>query len=773
MTTRNYQATKTRSNRPGWSVTFSHPLRSDARGQVGLKMRRGLGTTDDDEAQQLVDQLNELLSDQTWWSLDRRGDAGRHFDGRIVAAFFDGIEVGKADSRQLREEVMQLPTPEQGYARILLVGSTGAGKTTLLRQLIGSDHKRDRFPATSTAKTTTAEIEIVADTTAEYYDVVITFKPEHEVRCAVDECLEDACIAVTRRQDDAGVASALLEHREQRFRLSYILGGWPQTVPEQGLASLFGDDEGDSDTLPAEEAILGEALTINNERLTGYVAQIRNIATATKDRMVPEHGAYEEIANIYRRQEWLEIFTDALYDNQEFAELAFDIMDVIKDRSEAITEGVFEYTESGWPTRWQYQKPELDRGVFLQQVRWFTGNHGDQFGRLLTPLVDGIRVKGPFHPSADELRDGDRRLVFLDGEGLGHSAKEATSVSTKVTERFRDVEMILLVDDAQSPMQAAALELLRSVGSSGHGRKIAVAFTHFDQVKGDNLRSDVQKVNHVCASISNAMLSLRDSLGAPLAGTLERHLESRHFFLGGLDRPTDRILGGFVAQIKALLHQMQESAKLPEPVAAAPIYSVARLDLALRDATDGFKNPWKGRLGLSYYEGRREHWARVKALCRRIANEWDNEYNGLRPVADLVRELQDCVSLWLNNPAGWSNHPKDDNERESAISKISEQVFDDVHQLAGTRLIGSQRSGWQTAFGFRGRGSSHDRAVRMVRIYDEAAPSISSAMDAHNQEFLEEVVQIVRDAIEEAGRFDGGSEGSWDRWRRLTMENAI
>ena len=131
MTTRSYQATRTRSNgRPGFSVTFSHPLRTDARGKVGLKVRRGLGTTDPDEAQQLVDQLNELLADQSWWSLDRLGDAGRHFNSNIVAAFFDGIEVGKIDPRNMREEVMPLPTPDQGYARVMLVGSTGAGKTT-------------------------------------------------------------------------------------------------------------------------------------------------------------------------------------------------------------------------------------------------------------------------------------------------------------------------------------------------------------------------------------------------------------------------------------------------------------------------------------------------------------------------------------------------------------------------------------------------------------------------------------------------------------------
>ncbi|MCY4365911.1 MAG: hypothetical protein OXE17_06790 [Chloroflexi bacterium] len=760
MTTGSYRASKTRSNnRPGWSVTFSHPLRKDNRGKPGLKVRRGLGTADPDEAQRLVDQLNELLSDQSWWSLDRLGDAGRHFNTNVVAAFFDEIEIGKIEPRHLREEVMPLPNPEQGYARIMLVGSTGAGKTTLLRQLIGSDHKQDRFPSTSTAKTTTSEIEIVSDPGADFYDAVITFKPEHEVRCAVEECLEDACVAVIRGQDDAGVASALLEHREQRFRLSYVLGGWQQAEPHGSLTSLFGDDETDDEALPDEETVLGEELSINNRRLVRYVGLIRKITELTSDQLVSEHGPYEANTNIYRRQEWLDTFTDQLYENETFTELSFEIMDVIRSRSDNIAAGKFELTSTGWPRRWQYRKPQAERAEFLRQIRWFTGNHGDQFGKLLTPLVDGIRAKGPFVPAAAELRDPERKLVFLDGEGLGHSAREANSVSTKVTERFRDVDMILLVDSAESPMQAAPLELLRSAGSSGHGRKIAVAFTHFDQVKGDNLRTDEQKLNHVHASIGNAVLGLRDSLGAPVAAVLEGQLQEGNFYLGGLDKPANRISRGFVDQLRALLNRMQESSELTEEVAAAPIYSISRLELVLRDATDGFKNPWKGRLGLSH-EGPREHWARVKALCRRIANWWDNEYSGLRPVADLVRELQVCISLWLNNPAGWTSYPQDDKERETAISNISQHVFDQIHRLAERRLIANQRTGWQAAFGFSGRGSSRDRAVRMVRIYDEAAPSISSAMDVDNQEFLDEVIQIVRVAVEENG---GAIEGMKDR----------
>ncbi|MDE0463424.1 MAG: hypothetical protein OXH93_13490 [Caldilineaceae bacterium] len=758
-----YKATKTRSNRPGWSVTFRHPRRRDARGKYGLKVRRGLNTTDDVEADRLVAQLNSLLADPTWWSLDRRMEAERTFAEPAVSAFFDGIEVGVMNSKNLRDKVFPLPTPDEGYARVMLVGVTGAGKTTLLRHLIGSDHRRDRFPSTSTAKTTTADIEIIMKTGP--FKAAITFMTEHETRCAIDECLEEACTAAIQdlQHDDSKIAEALLEHREQRFRLSYILGGWPQNQPdpEEDESDYQFDtdfDSTDEDSLAPDEAVSDAERAANAKLLDEYVARVRNIAAEGRNRMKAERGDFQDMENANRRQAWLDEFADLLYEVEGFGQLSLDIIESIKERFKAVTVGEFERV-ADWPIIWRCE--EKDRDTFLKQVRWFSSNHYRQFGRLLTPLVNGIRVSGAFYP-VTALREDDQRLVLLDGEGLGHSAKEATSVSTKVTEKFPDVEMILLVDTAQSPMQAAPMELLRSVGSSGHGHKLAVAFTHFDQVKGDALRTHEQKRAHVRASIGNAIGNLRESLGAPVSETLVQKLENYDFYLGGLDKSTRQIPRGFVKEMKRMLEVMQESAQLPELPEAAPIYHIAKLALPLRDATDGFKNPWWGRLGLSYYEGfAKEHWARIKALCRRIAFQFDNcEYSGLRPVADLVRELQHSISLWLDHPDGWIRHPVDESEKQAAIDGIRRQVSERIHILANRRLIVDPSNGWEEAFALRGRGSSYDRANRMARIYETAAPTVTSVMDMPEHQFMDEVYQIVRDAVEEA---EGSVQGIPER----------
>lgn len=76
------------------------------------------------------------------------------------------------------------------------------------------------------------------------------------------------------------------------------------------------------------------------------------------------------------------------------------------------------------------------------------------------------------------------KVVYIDGQGLGHTPDFSSSVTTRVTCGFNQVDVILLVESAQQPMQAAPLSVLRALASSGHHQKLATAFTHFDQIKG-------------------------------------------------------------------------------------------------------------------------------------------------------------------------------------------------------------------------------------------------------------------------------------------------
>ena len=91
----------------------------------------------------------------------------------------------------------------------------------------------------------------------------------------------------------------------------------------------------------------------------------------------------------------------------------------------------------------------------------------------------------------------------------------------------------------------------------------------------------------------------------------------------------------------------------PPPPKAGPVYDPTGVSFAVREAVTKFQGPWGARLGQGRpYEGiGREHWTRVKALNRRIAGELSDEYDRLRPVADLVARLTESVSRFLDEPS--------------------------------------------------------------------------------------------------------------------------
>lgn len=747
MTDRKFTASKSRSNRPGWSVTFRHPVRRDSRNEWGLKVRKGLGTSDDAEADRLVGQLNELLQNETWWSGDRRKDATLEFDDIVVSAFFDGIEVEAHDAEASRSAVIALPTRDDGYSTVLFLGTTGAGKTTLLRHIIGSDPETDRFPSTSTAKTTTADIEIVV--APGDFSAAVTFMPEHEVRAHIDECIEEACLDAIQGKSDAKIAAALLEHREQRFRLSYILGGW-NTAHESNDDDFSFDDEVKPDiSINEDEEVTAEEIEVQRVCLLGFVDAIKELAKETGSFCEAQIGRLSDEKSLEGKAAWLELFGVEVFKNPRFSTLALDLMDEVAERFDRIEVGNTERSATGWPTIWTYDSD--DRDDFLAAVRWFSSNHHKQFGRLLTPLVDGIRVQGPLYPDIDE-RDEELKLVLLDGQGLGHTASSVSSVSTRVTNKFSRVDMILLVDNAQQPMQAAPLALLRAVGSSGFADKLAIAFTHFDQVKGANLGSFDQKRDHVLGSVGNAIASLRDIVGAGVAGAVERQVDGHSVFLGGLDKPTAKLPGGFKRQLEKLVEMMRSSGAPIEETDCSPIYELKGLEIAMHDAIDAFRDPWRARLGISYHDAiSKEHWTRIKALSRRLASRWADEYDNLTPVADLLARLQEEASKWLDRPADWTRPPLTDEERELALDRIRRTVFARLYDLTKTRLTDDQVASWREAFDHSGPGSAMRRAHTIETIHDVAAPRISAAMTADARLFLSRLHEILREAIKDAG----------------------
>jgi len=748
-----FLATLSRSQgRNAWAVIFRHPVRIDPNtGKRGLRVRQGLGTADENEADQLKDQLNQLLGDESYWNLSAKSEAEKRFPRRVVEIFFHGMEPEENDFGAIREAIIELPSSKNSpYRRALLLGTTGAGKTTLLRQLIGSDPNSERFPSTSTAKTTVHETEVVLDTGS--FRAAVTFFPMDEVREHLNECVSEAILAAYRGDKDSEILRKLLVHVNQRFRFNYILGNGPQ-------ASTSDDDYEDDDNAPTlvDGDPAGKAINLDatNVLLSRCPSTLRVIAARHGDQLKTELGATDEKDQRVVDELFEEELDRRLREDEEFHRVSDELMDEIELRFSMLDEqGAVRRNKQGWPQSWSWQTD--DREAFIKAVSRFSGNQATRFGRLLTPLVNGVRVSGPFVP---EWNGGQQpKLVLLDGEGLGHTPKSVASISTSLTRRIESTDAVVLVDNATIPMQAAPVAAMKEMISSGSASKLLLVFTHFDGVKGDNLPNAAAKEQHVLASAENVLASIGEELGPFAERALRGRLKDACFFVGGIEEPleaTKKSHKRTIGQLQALLAAIDTIVEKPAPVQAKPIYDRMNLVLAVKNAAEGFHDAWWPRLGLAYKPGvSKEHWKRIWALSRRLGTPgFGDEYDNLKPVAELRQQLQARVYVLLQNPLRWDPiEPTDDAQKQQVFDGLAEALSIKLLDLATRRVRSERMLEWQSAFNQSGRGSSYARAsIIGERIYDRAAPVPDVTPSPDRNSFLHEVATLVESICKEMG----------------------
>lgn len=738
--------------RSAWAVIFRHPVRVDPNtGKVGLRVRQGLGTSNEVEADDLKEQLNQLLAEEAFWSLPARAEADKRFHRRVVEIFYHGMEPEESDFGAIRESNLPLPTSgDSDYRRALLLGTTGAGKTTLLRQLIGTDPATERFPSTSTAKTTVHETEVVLS--EGLYRAVVTFFPVDEVREHLNECISEAVLSAYRGDGDGEVLRKLLMHVNQRFRFNYVLGNGPKSADtDDDDDDDAGDDAGPGDETAADSAIDLEA---TNALLTKALVALRAIAARHGDLLKAELGAIDERDQRVVDELFEEELDRRLREDEEFHRISDDLMDEIEKRFDLLTVGTVRRNKQGWPQFWSWET--TDRADFIKTVTRFSSNHAPRFGRLLTPLVNGVRVAGAFLPTWNGGQQP--KLVLLDGEGLGHTPKSVAAISTSLTRRIESTDAIVLVDNAVQPMQAAPVAAMKEMITSGSASKLLLVFSHFDEVKGDNLPNAAAREQHVLASAENVLASIGEELGPFAERVLRLRLKEACFFVGGIDENLDaskKTHKRTIGQLQALLAAIDRIVEKPAPVAAKPVYDRMNLVLAVKNAAESFHDAWWPRLGLAHKPGvGKEHWKRIWALSRRLSTPGlGDEYDNLKPVADLRKQLQDRLYVLLQNPLRWDPaEPTDDAHKQQVFDGLANVLSAKMLDLATRRVRAERMTDWQSAFNQSGRGSSYARAsIIGERIYERAAPIPDVTPSPDRNSFLHEVAAVVESVCEEVG----------------------
>ncbi|MDD5215078.1 MAG: hypothetical protein PHQ03_06020 [Methylococcales bacterium] len=729
-----YTATAKRNQgRQSFVIEFRHPLLNDNNGKKGRKVRKGLGTTEEQEAKNLEDQLNQLLQNESWHSVSFENKARSQFDERIVEIFYRDISPTAGIPQELRDKY--LPLPKENYKSVLLMGVSGAGKTTLLRKLMGTDPKKESFPATSVNRTTTCETEVIADNSSSY-QAVVTFLSEHETRFEIEQALLSAAERAIESNDDKRIAQELLESKDMRFRLKYLLGDWISEEDEDE------DENWDDDSENTEE---GEIDDVGEESREDYFQFLRNIVGKIKNLSAQQRKQVEKSSEVFLkncsgsdREALLELILSEIEQSKEFADMTDDVLEEIKGKFQLIENGSFEKTTTGWIRAWHYSVAE--RKDFVKAVKQFSGIHYQSWGQLITPLVNGIRVKGAFFPefSQDKLS-----FVFIDTEGLGHKAGTQDSIPEQLTRRFIEVDSILLVDDATKAMMYSE-KALEAIASCGQTQKLCVAFTHMDDVKGENLKKASAKKEHIFNGLRNVLeVKVSKNIGYEAAHAMREHLNRNTFYLGFLAddemaKPQDK--GDLPKLYKRLATTTPEGKKLRKPE-----LNTKGLELAIQAATQEFRYKWRSLLGI-YGVPRAEgfptlHWATIKALTRRYAEGWG--FNGLNwsPIDDSCTSLRNGLSRFLEDAL----IIEDIEEKNQLANQIKAKLNMEISKLINKRLLEDAKPQWGVAYRYNGIGSTHPRKIEIEGIYDKQIPIFQSPMSKEAKDLIEAIEDVLKE----------------------------
>ena len=709
-------------------------MRTDGSNRRGKKIRKGLGTANRVDAEALVAQLNELLRDESLWSVGARPEAVRRgFEARVIEIFYAEMEPLARTAKALRDEALPLPDRESGWARQLLTGVPGAGKTSLIRQFMGSHPERDAFPPTSANRTTTFPAEIIfREGTG--YAAVVTFLSEHETRFEIEEAVSAAI--VRGATDDLGrTAKEFLEQSDMRFHLKYILGDY-----QLEAASDEDDPYADADQDNTEDEEGFTAQTSHHGIIHGFVSRIWQLARQRRTAVETERGMIDDMEAEHRSAALDDIQFEAEA-TDEYSAVVSDILEELRERFGTVTAGRFDKNTTGWPRAWRLDVSANERKAFFAALRLFAGIATTRWGHLLTPLVNGIRIAGPFQPTWATTVP---KLVLFDTEGLGHKADASADLPDHLVAQFSEVDSIVLVHSAKSSMDFSVGKALEALVSAGQTKKVSVAFTHMDDFHGPNLKGRA-KLDHAFNNLRNIVENqLAKSLPPDVVRSVTEHLERNVFYLGKLK---DAEALPAYKELRRLLVRLESTAPKPPQVIGFPRYGIDHLVLSIRDAAEAFRLPWRAKLGLETHPQHKAYaWQSIKAMTRRYAEGFDDGYP-LRPASNLLSALSVAISRFLESPTTWEGELTPEEKRD-IIDHIKETTSNGLTALSTRRLREQPQPQWQTAYAYRGGGSTFDRRSSIEAIYARWVPIPSSAGDTLTQEFLDDIKTIVTTAID-------------------------
>jgi hypothetical protein len=582
---------------------------------------------------------------------------------------------------EIQEQLGKLVRLPQNLPIVYLLGDTGAGKTCFVRQILGTT--AESFPSVKRVRTTVAPTEFII-TNEPTFDAAFVFRPEIEIAQFVVEIIEQAVtatfVALRGKDEIPDLTDVLGDSPDQRFRLRCFL----------------------------------------NEPTRKEIAQ--DIAT----RIVPKLIQWAK-ANFPNDNDDSTILELAL--EREFAPDIESIkVRVVNSIIQQVKEKCNCAPGAACPESFVFQ--EKDRAALIQRLKGFLSVEEGS----ISPVVEKARVRGKLRSS---LMPDNLELIVIDGEGIGHDAREARLLSTRHFDYFYSSDAIILVEDSETPFRAGGKSALSAIAKNGYLPKTSLVFSRLDLVESDD-PGRANQIREVEKGLRNVFHALREEQ----VNIDRQRLDVR--FLGKMHEPQPD--AETQTEIRSLLDAVRQKHAAAKARFVAPQYDFELLAGFLVRATASLRQAWAGYItGAGSIQP--APWQTQKAFTRRMSWLLD-EYRYLKPVAEFVDNLVTSLDGFLTHPVGWAEEITESHKLE-CLNLLTREVSNELISFVRQEVVGGQKPNWVVAADKSGTGSTFVRRQLIMDIIQTSAPDLTGEKA---RAFKNAVKSLIETAIAKASK---------------------
>jgi hypothetical protein len=110
------------------------------------------------------------------------------------------------------------------------------------------------------------------------FEAAVTFFTEFQTQANIVECAVDAALAFFENATTDKAADRFLNHCDQKFRLSYLLGGWRKGDVRDDEDEMSFDEADEFQVLDDEGALTEDQRVANRAVLEKYLSRVGQLA---------------------------------------------------------------------------------------------------------------------------------------------------------------------------------------------------------------------------------------------------------------------------------------------------------------------------------------------------------------------------------------------------------------------------------------------------------------------------------------------------------------